>query len=132
MLGNHDFADSRDPFSKPVGEFDLGRGTLLFDEAATVEVRGHRLQLVGVDPRTYMRLAARPWELADPTADLLLDTTARQRGQIRAASVKRMLDEHVSGRADHGHRLWCLVMLELWQRTWVEAARPAEAAAAVS
>ena len=70
VLGNHDFADSRDPFSKPVGEFDLGRGTLLFDEAATVEVRGHRLQLVGVDPRTYMRLAARPWELADPTADL--------------------------------------------------------------
>ena len=29
VLGNHDFADSRDPFSKPVGEVDLGRGTLL-------------------------------------------------------------------------------------------------------
>ena len=26
-----------------------------------------------------------------------------------------------SGRADHGHRLWCLLMLELWQREHVEA-----------
>jgi hypothetical protein len=38
----------------------------------------------------------------------------------------------VSGRADHGHRLWCLVMLELWQRTWVDAAQPVAPAAAVS
>jgi predicted MPP superfamily phosphohydrolase len=70
VLGNHDYADSRDPFSKPVGEVDLGRGTLLADEAVTVELRGRRVQIVGVDPRTYMRLDARPWELADPTADL--------------------------------------------------------------
>ena len=70
VLGNHDFADSRDPFSKPVGEVDLGAGTLLLDEAVTLELRGRRVQLVGVDPRTYMRLEARPWELADPTADL--------------------------------------------------------------
>ncbi len=70
VLGNHDFADSRDPFSKPVGEVDLGAGTLLLDEEVTLEVRGRRVQIVGVDPRTYMRLEARPWELADPTADL--------------------------------------------------------------
>jgi predicted MPP superfamily phosphohydrolase len=70
VLGNHDFADSRDPFSKPVGEVDLGRGTLLADEAVTVELRGRRVQIAGVDPRTYMRLEARPAELADPMADL--------------------------------------------------------------
>jgi uncharacterized protein len=70
VLGNHDYADSRDPFSKPVGEVDLGRGTLLADDAVTVELRGRRVQLVGVDPRTYMRADARPWELADPAADL--------------------------------------------------------------
>jgi predicted MPP superfamily phosphohydrolase len=70
VLGNHDFAHSRDPFSKPVGEVDLGSGTLLLDEAVTLDVRGRRLQLVGVDPRSYMRLEARPWELADPSADL--------------------------------------------------------------
>jgi uncharacterized protein len=70
VLGNHDYADSRDPFSKPVGQVDLGRGTLLADEAVTIELRGRRVQIVGVDPRSYMRLEARPWELIDPTADL--------------------------------------------------------------
>ena len=70
VLGNHDYADSRDPFSKPVGEVDLGRGTLLLDEAVTLELRGRRVQLVGVDPRAYMRFEAKPWELADPDADL--------------------------------------------------------------
>ena len=33
-------------------------------------MRGCRVQIVGVDPWTYMRLDARPWELADPDADL--------------------------------------------------------------
>jgi predicted MPP superfamily phosphohydrolase len=70
VLGNHDFADSRDPFSRPVGKVDLGRGMLLLDQTVTVELRGCRVQLVGVDPRTYMRLEARPWELADQAADL--------------------------------------------------------------
>jgi asparagine synthase (glutamine-hydrolysing) len=71
-------------------------------------------------------------ELRPLAAELLLDTTSRSRGQLRPAAVKRLLDEHVSGRADHGHRLWCLVMLELWQRTWVDAAQPVEPAAARS
>ena len=70
VLGNHDFADTLDPFSKPVGEVDLGRGTLLLDQATEIELRGKRIQLVGVDPRSYMRRAARPWELADAGADL--------------------------------------------------------------
>ena len=69
VLGNHDYADSRDPFSKPVGEVDLGQGTLLSDSSATIELRGRRVQLVGIDPRTYMRREARPWELAEPDAD---------------------------------------------------------------
>ena len=63
-------------------------------------------------------------DLRELTADLLLDPRARSRGQIRPGAVKRLLDEHVRGRDDHGHRLWCLVMLELWQRFYVEAERP--------
>jgi asparagine synthase (glutamine-hydrolysing) len=71
-------------------------------------------------------------ELRPLAADVLLDATARGRGQLRTATVKRLLDEHVSGRVDHGHRLWCLVMLELWQRTWLDTAQPVAPAAAVS
>jgi uncharacterized protein len=96
VLGNHDYADSRDPFSKPVGEVDLGRGTLLADAAATIELRGRRVQFVGVDPRTYMRLEARPWELADPEADLriLLCHFPRVLDRIPEGSFDLVLSGH--------------------------------------
>jgi uncharacterized protein len=70
VLGNHDFAVSRDPFSKPSAVSDLGSTTVLFDEARTVELRGRRVQIVGVDPRSYRFGVSRPAELADPEADL--------------------------------------------------------------
>jgi predicted MPP superfamily phosphohydrolase len=70
VLGNHDFALSRDPFSKASPVSDLDSTTVLFDEARTVDVRGRKVQLVGVDPRTYRIGASRPAELADPDADL--------------------------------------------------------------
>ena len=70
VLGNHDFATSRDPFSKPSAVSDLGSTTVLFDEARIVELRGRRVQIVGVDPRSYRRGTARPERLADPETDL--------------------------------------------------------------
>jgi asparagine synthase (glutamine-hydrolysing) len=98
-----------------------------FGEHLPPEVVARRKTGFGVPLSAWFRSELRPL-----AADLLLDSTARGRGQIRPAAVKRLLDEHVSGRADHGHRLWCLVMLELWQRTWVDAAQPVAPAAAVS
>jgi uncharacterized protein len=70
VLGNHDFAISRDPFSKPSAVSDLGSTTVLSDEGRTIELRGRRVQIVGVDPRSYRRGTARPERLADPEADL--------------------------------------------------------------
>jgi uncharacterized protein len=70
VLGNHDFGISRDPFSKPAELADLGSTVLLEDEARTVELRGRRVQIVGVDPRSYRRGRAKPARLADPEADL--------------------------------------------------------------
>jgi predicted MPP superfamily phosphohydrolase len=70
VLGNHDFAISRDPFSIPSALTDLGSTILLADEARTVELRGRRVQIVGVDPRSYQKRRALPERLADPDADL--------------------------------------------------------------
>jgi predicted MPP superfamily phosphohydrolase len=70
VLGNHDFAITRDPFSHPVELRALEPATLLADDARTVELRGRRIQIVGVDPRTYRRRLSRPERLADPDADL--------------------------------------------------------------
>jgi asparagine synthase (glutamine-hydrolysing) len=53
--------------------------------------------------------------------DLLLAGDARTRHWFNRDAVKRLLGEHAAGHADHGHRLWTLVMLELWQRTHVES-----------
>jgi predicted MPP superfamily phosphohydrolase len=70
VLGNHDVEHSRDPFSRSAGLDDLSPGRLLVDEAETIELRGRRVQIVGVDPRTYRRGTSRPWELLDESAEL--------------------------------------------------------------
>jgi asparagine synthase (glutamine-hydrolysing) len=49
------------------------------------------------------------------------DLLATDRGWFRQDALRQLLDEHESNRADHGHRLWCLLMLELWVREHVEA-----------
>ena len=56
----------------------------------------------------------------DDLRELARDVLATDRGWFRQSEVARLLDEHESGRADHGHRLWCLLMLELWVREHVE------------
>lgn len=70
VLGNHDFALSRDPFSRPSAVHELEPATLLFDEARSVEIRGKQVQIVGVDPRTYDARKAAPQLRADPAAAL--------------------------------------------------------------
>lgn len=63
-------------------------------------------------------------DLREVSRDLLLGERARSRGQLRPAAVERLLADHDAGRADHGHRIWCLLVLELWQRLYVESPAP--------
>jgi hypothetical protein len=37
----------------------------------------------------------------------------RERGWFEPAEVGRLVDEHLRGRENHAHRLWCLMSLEL-------------------
>lgn len=71
VLGNHDVALSRDPFSRAAELDDLREeAVLLRDAAVELPLRGRRVQLVGLDPRSYRREWSRAAELADPGADL--------------------------------------------------------------
>jgi predicted MPP superfamily phosphohydrolase len=70
VLGNHDFATTKDPFSQPVELDDLPGVRLLLDEAVTIELRGRKVQIVGVDPRSYRAGRAKPERLAHADADL--------------------------------------------------------------
>jgi predicted MPP superfamily phosphohydrolase len=70
VLGNHDFALSRDPFARPSALFELEPATVLLDETRTVSIAGVPVQIVGVDPRSYLAKKAAPDRLADPEAGL--------------------------------------------------------------
>jgi predicted MPP superfamily phosphohydrolase len=70
VLGNHDFGDARDPLASPSHLDDIAPARLLRDEAATAEIRGKTVQIVGVDPRSYKKGVARPAERVDEGADL--------------------------------------------------------------
>jgi predicted MPP superfamily phosphohydrolase len=70
VLGNHDVAVTRDPFSRAAELHDLERARLLGDEADAVTLRGKVLSVVGVDPQSYRAERARPHQLVDGGADL--------------------------------------------------------------
>jgi uncharacterized protein len=70
VLGNHDYGLSRDPFSEPAPLVDLAPATLLADGTRTLELRGRRVQVAGLDPRSYRAGTSCPEQLADPDADL--------------------------------------------------------------
>jgi asparagine synthase (glutamine-hydrolysing) len=63
-------------------------------------------------------------ELKDYARDVLLEKVAVQRGYFDPAYVRALLDDHVSGRADHSTRIWTLLNLELWHRMFVDQAPP--------
>ena len=69
VLGNHDVASTRDPFSSPADLTGLEEqgARLLEHEAVTFEVAGRTVQVAGADPRRR-RKGLR--ELAAPEADL--------------------------------------------------------------
>jgi len=70
VLGNHDVEYTRDPFSRAAGLTDLAPARLLVDAGETIELRGRRVQIVGVDPYAYRHRRSHPWQLVDESADL--------------------------------------------------------------
>jgi asparagine synthase (glutamine-hydrolysing) len=65
-------------------------------------------------PRWFRR------ELRPLLHDVVLGERARTRGYFHGAAVERLVREHEAGRADHAHRLWALLMLELWHREYAD------------
>jgi asparagine synthase (glutamine-hydrolysing) len=59
-------------------------------------------------------------ELRPMLHDTLLDARVYQRGHLQRPYVERLIAQHDSGRVDHGLRLWNLLWLELWHRTFLD------------
>jgi len=59
-------------------------------------------------------------ELKDLIMTLLLEPRTLQRGYFDQRGIKRLLDEHFSGKRMHTGRIWRLLMFELWHRNYLE------------
>jgi asparagine synthase (glutamine-hydrolysing) len=75
-------------------------------------------------PKQGFGVSIQEWinqQLRSRIRDTLSDARTRQRGYVDSRYVDVLLDEHERGRRDHSMRLWALVMLELWQRQFLDA-----------
>jgi asparagine synthase (glutamine-hydrolysing) len=60
-------------------------------------------------------------DLKPMTHDLLLSETSKARGFFRPEYIERLVREHEQSQFDHAHRLWSLLVLELWMQTWCDS-----------
>lgn len=79
------------------------------------DVRGRPKMGFGVPIAHWLR-----GPLSGFAREVLLDRRSTQRGVFETEGVSRMLEEHIGGREDHSGRLWALLVLELWQRNWID------------
>lgn len=69
------------------------------------------------------RPARYPWlhhALLDLVPRVLLAERFDCRGIVSRPALRRVWDEHCSGRRTHSHRLWALLMLEFWFREYID------------
>jgi asparagine synthase (glutamine-hydrolysing) len=59
-------------------------------------------------------------DLKDYAREMLLSPLALRRGYFKEEALRRLIDEHQSGKRDHGHRLWALLTLEMWHRVFID------------
>jgi asparagine synthase (glutamine-hydrolysing) len=52
--------------------------------------------------------------------DVLLDRRARERGILEPRAVDTLLRAHAAGSTEGGDRIWTLLNLELWHRTFID------------
>jgi asparagine synthase (glutamine-hydrolysing) len=78
-------------------------------------------------PKAGFTAPARAW-LAGPLRplvdELLSPQAVRRRGLFEPSEVRRLIDANARGEADNALRIWTLLTLELWQRTFIDGDGP--------
>jgi len=59
-------------------------------------------------------------DLAPFIRNLFAESRFIEHGIFDGATVHRLVDEHIGGKADHNFRLWILINLEFWYRLYFE------------
>ncbi len=74
-------------------------------------------------PKQGFSIPIKNWlcgELRDLLRATLDAARLRQHGYVQPAVVGAWIEDHVAGRANHAHRLWPLMMLELWHEQYID------------
>jgi asparagine synthase (glutamine-hydrolysing) len=94
------------------------RKHILKEVAATLlpqDTLNRRKQGFGVPLGAWFR-----GDLRELFAGTLLSSACLDRGYFQPAFVRRLVNEHLSGKRDHTLRLWQLVVFERWHQQYVE------------
>lgn len=51
--------------------------------------------------------------------DYLSESRLRSEGVVNPLFVKKIVDEHLSGTANHQHRIWSLLVWQMWRERWL-------------
>jgi asparagine synthase (glutamine-hydrolysing) len=70
----------------------------------------------GAPIRSWLRGPLRPL-----VEDLLSEERVRRRGLFNPEEVRRIINQNLSGREDYNLQVFQLVMLEMWQRTFIDS-----------
>ena len=63
-------------------------------------------------------------DLRAAAEEMLLEARTLQRGYFREATVKTILQQHMRGKRDYSMWIWCLMILEMWFRTYLDQPLP--------
>ncbi|HLD36769.1 MAG TPA: asparagine synthase (glutamine-hydrolyzing) [Planctomycetota bacterium] len=59
-------------------------------------------------------------ELKGYLQEILSAESIRKRGYLQPEPIQELIRQHLAGQADHGARLWALLVLELWFREFID------------
>lgn len=57
-------------------------------------------------------------ELREMVMDFLSPDVIKQEGVFDSRKVQAILSEHMQGKNDHHHRIWALLMWQMWRKRW--------------
>jgi uncharacterized protein len=97
VLGNHDWAISRDPFSRPAALARLEHGTLLVDTVERVDLRGRAVELAGVDPRSWLERRSSSFPPSDADLRILLCHFPKVLDRVEPGRFQLILAGHLHG-----------------------------------
>ncbi len=93
----------------------LGESKVILRRMMQGHLPGHVLE----KPKDGFSIPVKHWlrtSLRPMMEDLLSEASLNRRGYFQPQVVREWMDEHLEGRVNHAHRLWGMMVFEMWAR----------------